>query len=216
MLLRPRLLGTEQGCNAIGNEEERMGHIETAVGMFNAGEVLREFFQLHATGTESEKARRRSAVIPMIVVYVLGIEVGIKALIEKQGQKPPHIHDLQTLYDNLNSSIQSRIEHKLKSLDAALPRADSLLSLHRNSFEEWRYMGNFGNAKAVNPFAVAATLRSIIDVHTESYGMETSKPVVDSGTERSVPTSIQEAAAEYMKQTGVAEVDDASKGSPEV
>ena len=77
-------------------------------------------------------------------------------------------------------------------------------------------MGDFGNAKAVNPFAIAATLRSIIDVHTESYGMETSKPVVDSGTGRSVPTSIQEAAAEYMKQTGVAEVDDASKGSPEV
>ena len=77
-------------------------------------------------------------------------------------------------------------------------------------------MGDFGNAKVVDPSAIAATLRSIIEVHTEAYGMETSKPVVDSGTERAVPTSIQKAAAEYMKQTGVAEVDDASKGSPEV
>ena len=190
-----------------------MGHRETAVGMFNAGEVLREYFQSYAAGTESEKARRRSALIPMTVVYVLGIEVGIKALIEKQGQKPPHIHDLKTLYGNLDSSIQRRIEDKLKSLGAALPRADSLLSYHRNSFEEWRYMGDFGTAKVVDPSAIAATLTSIVEVHTEAYGIETSKPVPGSRKGGAVPTSIQRAATEYMKKTGVAEAEEASEGS---
>ena len=73
------------------DREERMGHIETAVGMFNAGEVLRGYFQGYATGTESEKARRRSALIPMTVVYVLGIEVGIKAKDRKAGPEgSPH------------------------------------------------------------------------------------------------------------------------------
>ena len=190
-----------------------MGHIETAVGMFNAGEVLREYFQSYAAGTESEKARRRSALIPMTVVYILGIEVGIKALIETQGQKPPHIHDLKTLYGRLDSSIQCRIEDKLKSLGAAFPRADSLLSYHRNSFEEWRYMGDFGIAKVVDPSAIAATLRSIVEVHTDACGMEASKPVPDSRKGGGVPTSVQRAATEYMKKTGVAEAEEASEGT---
>ena len=194
------------------DREERMGHIETAVGMFNAGEVLRGYFQGYATGTESEKARRRSALIPMTVVYVLGIEVGIKALIEKQGQKASHIHDLKTLYGELESSIQSRIEDRLKSMGAGLPRADSLLSYHGKSFEEWRYMGDFGNAKVVDPSAIAATLRSIIEVHTEAYGMEDSKPVLHSSKEGTVPTSIQRAATEYVKKTGVAEAEEAYEG----
>ena len=61
-----------------------MGHIETAVGMFNAGEVLREYFRHDDVGTADEKARRRSSIIPMMVVYIFGIEVGIKAFIEKR------------------------------------------------------------------------------------------------------------------------------------
>ena len=67
-----------------------MGHIETAVGMFNAGEVLLEHFCQYDVGTADEKARRRSSIIPMMVVYIFGVEVGIKALIEKQGLTPPY------------------------------------------------------------------------------------------------------------------------------
>ena len=178
-----------------------MGHIETAVGMLNAGEVLREHFQDHAVGTAGEQANKRSVVIPMTVVYILGIEVGVKALIEKQGQQAPHIHDLETLYGKLDSSIRSRIEDKLKSLGAAFPRADNLLSYHRNSFEEWRYIGDFGKTNVVDPSAIAATLRSIIEVHTEAYGIGTSKAVPDFGKEGIVPPSIQRAAAEYVNRT---------------
>ena len=97
-------------------------------------------------------------------------------------------------------------------MGAGLPRADSLLSYHGKSFEEWRYMGIFGNAKVVDPSAIAATLRSIIEVHTEAYGMEDSKPVLHSSKEGAVPTSIQRAATEYVKKTGVAEAEEAYEG----
>ena len=66
-----------------------MRHIHTAVGMFNAGEVLGEYSRYQDIQTKDEKERRTSTVIPMVDAYILGIEVGIKALIEKQGQKPP-------------------------------------------------------------------------------------------------------------------------------
>ena len=192
-----------------------MGHIETAVGMFNAGEFLREYFQKHAAGTASasEKAGMISTLIPMTVFYIFGIEVGIKALIEKQGQKPPRIHDLKNLYGELGSSIKVRIEDKLKAQGADFPRAENLLSYHRNSFEEWRYMGESGDAKGVDPSAIAATLRSIIEVHTEAYGMETSKAAPNSRKEGDVPTSVQRAAAEYVKMTSVAEAEETPEGS---
>lgn len=177
-----------------------MGHIETAVGMFNAGEILREHFQGHPVGTEAERANKRSVVIPMTVVYILGIEVGIKALIEKQGQQPPHIHELDTLYGKLDSSIETRIEHKLKSSGASVPSASRLLSYHRKSFEQWRYMGDFGDTNVVDPYAIAATLRSIVEVHTEIYGAKTKE--APDRREEGVSPSVQTAAAEYLSKTG--------------
>ncbi len=101
----------------------------------------------------------------------------------------------------------------MTSLGAAFPRAESLLSYHRNSFEEWRYMGDFGNANVVDPPAIAATLRFIIEVHTEAYGMETSKTAPNSRKDGGVPTSIQRAAAEYVKMTSVAGAEETPEGS---
>ena len=66
-----------------------MGHIQTAVGMFNAGEVLREYSLRYNIGTPDEKARRNSTVIPMVMAYIFGIEVGVKALIETPETRPP-------------------------------------------------------------------------------------------------------------------------------
>ena len=57
--------------------------------MFNAGEVLGEYSRYQDIQTKDENERKTSTVIPMVDAYILGIEVGIKALIEKQGQKPP-------------------------------------------------------------------------------------------------------------------------------
>ena len=105
-----------------------MGHIETAVGMFNAGEVLREYFRHYDVGTADEKARRRSSIIPMMVVYIFGIEVGIKALIEKQGLKPPRIHDLRELYGKLPASIRCKIEDRTRTFAVGSSTVENLLS----------------------------------------------------------------------------------------
>ena len=188
-----------------------MGHIETAVGMFNGGEVLREYFRHHDVGTADEKARRRSALIPMMVVYIFGIEVGIKALIEKQGRKPPHTHDLTELYSKVTTFIQSRMKDKVETYGGGSSRAEDLLSYHRNSFEEWRYMGDFGGALVVEPAAIAATLRAIIEVHTEEYGSETGNTTVESRGGVGVPPSIQEAASEYMKNVFKTDVTEGEK-----
>ena len=176
-----------------------MGHIETAVGMFNAGEVLREYFRHYDVGTEDEKARRRSALIPMMVVYIFGIEVGIKALIERQGLKPPHIHDLRELYGKLPASIRCKIEDRMRTFAVGSSTVENLLSYHRNSFEEWRYIGDFHGAKVVQPDTIAATLRAIIEVHTTVYGAEASKTAMKTTGGVDVPPSIQDAASEYMK-----------------
>ena len=174
-----------------------MNHIKTAVGMFNAGEVLYEYFRHYDVGTADEKARRASALIPMMVVYVFGIEVGIKALIEKQGEKPPHTHDLRELYGKLTPVIRSRLKDKSEAYGIGSSRIEDLLSYHRNSFEEWRYMGDSDGPLVVEPAAISATLRAIIVVHTEEYGSQIANTSAKPRAEMGVPPSIREAASNY-------------------
>ena len=177
-----------------------MDFIKTAVGMFNAGEVLNEYFSNLDAGTEDEKARRISTFIPMVVTYVFGIEVGLKALIECQGQKPPHTHDLEILYSNIAATVRRRIEDKLVAYTGeSQVRLTGLLYYHRNSLQEWRYMGDFQGGRLAHPSMLGATLRAIIDVHNEVYGAETDV-TEDSFTDTpDVPLSIQKATSEYMK-----------------
>ena len=189
-----------------------MRHIQTAVGMSNAGEVLSEYSRYQDIQTQDEKGRRTSTVIPMVVVYILGIEVGIKALIEKQGQKPPRIHDLKKLYGTLPATIQKRVEDKVAANAAKLPRVKALLTKHRNSLEEWRYIGDFGKNLAINPGAIAATLKAIIDVHTEEYGAEAGQRVQESRDLGGIPPWIQEAANDYDRD--VFETGDTLEGKP--
>lgn len=176
-----------------------MGHIETAVGMFNAGEVLREYFIHYDVGTEDEKARRRSTVIPMVVVYIFGIEVALKALVERQRQTPSRTHDLKQLYGELTATIRTMIEDKLVANIGNGQIVAGLLSHHRNSLQEWRYMGDFQGARAVQLDLLVATLRAIIEVHTEVYGAERDKIERASTDGVGVPPSIQKAVIEYQK-----------------
>ena len=175
-----------------------MEHIHTAVGMLNGGEVLHTYFTGEArVSTEPEKERRRSVVLPMAVVFFFGIEVGIKALIEKQGLTPPHTHDLASLYALLDSSTRARIEAKLNPHGVEV---ETLLAHHRSSFEQWRYIVESGkDALAINPAAIAATLRAIIEAHTDRYGAGPT-PASDVSGQGGVPPHIQRAAIEYPTQ----------------
>ena len=174
------------------------GKHRTAIGMFNAGDVLYEYFQHHDIGTVDEKARKRSTLIPLVVLYFFGIEVGMKALIEKQEQKPHCTHDLQGLYKNLTDVIRTRIDERLASRSTSLPKAEKLLAHHRDSFKNWRYMGDSGGIQTVDPIAVAETLRAIIEVHTEAYGSGKQEEPDPKG-EGGVPSTIHSAARKYMK-----------------
>ena len=180
-----------------------MEHIHTAVGMFNAAEVLHEYFRHYDIGTEDEKARRRSTLIPMVVLYIFGIEVGIKALIEKQGEKPAWIHDLRDLYDKLPKGIQAKIDNRVTESGVKLSTVVDLLTIHRKSFDQWRYVrdSNVGGL-AVDPGALAATLRAIIDVHTAEYGTKTRREAPRLGKLEAVPPWVSDAAAQYMKGVG--------------
>ncbi len=177
-----------------------MDYIKTAVAMFNAGEVLREYFDQLDLGTEDEKARKRSIIIPMVVTYIFGIEVGLKALIKGQGQKPLHTHDLNDLYSSLSTTVRKRIVDKLVA-NTGEPKINlvGLLSYHRNSLQEWRYMGDFQGAKVVQPSLTGAILRAIIEVHAEVYGVEPEMTAGASTDATEVPHSIQKAASEYKK-----------------
>ena len=189
-----------------------MRHIQTAVGMFNAGEVLREYSRYQDIQTQDEKGRRTSTVIPMVVVYILRIEVRIKALIEKQRQKPPRIHDLKELYRKLPATIQKRVEDKVAAKGVKLPRVKALLTEHRNSLEEWRYIRDFGKTLAIDPGAIAATLKAIIDVHTEEDGAEVGQRAQVSRDRGGIPPEIQETADDYRRN--VFETDVTGAGKP--
>ena len=178
-----------------------MDHIKTAVGMFNAGEVLREYFENIDVVTEDEKSRRISTFIPMVVTYMFGIEVGLKALIEGQGQRPPHTHDLKNLYNKVAAPVRMKIEKKLVAYTGeSRVTLAGLLSYHRNSLQEWRYMGDFQGNRMANPSMIGFTLRAIIEVHTEIHGVETDVTEDASTDTADVPLSIQRATSEYMKE----------------
>ena len=189
-----------------------MRHIQTAVGMFNAGEVLREYSRYQDIATEEEKGRRTSTTIPMVVVYILGIEVGIKALIEKQGQNPPRIHDLIELYGKLPDTIQKRVEDKVAANGVKLLRVKALLTKHRNSLEEWRYIGDFDKDLVIDLGAIAATLNAIIIVHTEEDGAEAGQRAQESKDRGGIPPHLEEAANDYNRD--VFETDVTRSGKP--
>ena len=141
----------------------------------------------------------------MVVTYMFGIEVGLKALIQGQGQKPPRIHDLEKLYGKVASTVRKRIEDKLVTYTGELRVSlAGLLSHHRNSLQEWRYLGDFQGGKTIHPSLIGTTLRAIIEVHTEIYGVETDVTEDTSTDAADVPLSIQKAAAEYMKEVDTA------------
>ena len=72
--------------------------IHTAVGMMNAGGVLYREFSKRNEGSDRDKPIRSSLFIPIAVIFAFGVEIGLKAIIEAQGDRPQPHHDLLKLY----------------------------------------------------------------------------------------------------------------------
>ena len=118
-----------------------MGHIETAVGMYNGAEQLLAYFQAHDKGSEAERARRRSTLFPLVVTCIFGIEVGLKALIVEQGDEPAKTHDLPKLYEDIEVDTRHKIELRARAGGLNARSVGDLLQVHSNSLQEWRYSG---------------------------------------------------------------------------
>ena len=94
------------------NEDQATKSMCTAVSMYHAKDVLTKETETMDKGTEEEKARRRSLILPTVITQVFGIEAALKALIWRQGKTPPKSHDLLKLYKMLVPETQRRIREK--------------------------------------------------------------------------------------------------------
>ena len=88
----------------------------------------------------------------------------------------------------------------------------ALLTKHRNSLEEWRYIGDFDKDLVIDLGAIAATLNAIIIVHTEEDGAEAGQRAQESKDRGGIPPHLEEAANDYRKD--VFETDVTGAGKP--
>ena len=176
-----------------------MENIHTAVAMYNAGDVLRDEFEKHSTGIEDHKARRRSLIIPMVIVYIFGIEIGLKAVIRGQRQKPDRIHDLLKLYDKLSLETQESINEKVSAIGITVTSVRSVMEEHRNDLQEWRYPEDSDGKFVVDLNILKATLGAIIETYNEKYGAVIEGMEQISKDQTRVPLAIQLKASEYGK-----------------
>ena len=167
--------------------------------MYNGAEQLLAYFQAHDKGSEAERARRRSTLLPLVVTCIFGIEVGLKALIVEQGDRPARTHDLLKLFENLECDARDKIELRARSAGLNAKSVGDLLRAHRDSLQEWRYRGEDSGVLVIAPGDVLLTLRSILEVHQETYGGRASQSEQSPAAESEVPASVLRASSEYIK-----------------
>ena len=176
-----------------------MDRIKTAVSMFNAGAVLCEEFDKLNKGTEDIKARRRSLIIPIVIVYIFGIEMALKAMIKREGEDPGKIHDLLKLYKKLLPKTQKNINEKVSKIGINASDVQNVMEEYQNSLQEWRYMEDFDDSPLVDLRALQVTLCTIINIHTDRYGAEMKEEKQVSQNQTGVPPNIQGIMSEYQK-----------------
>ena len=152
--------------------------IGSAVCVFNAVKVLKETFEKHSTHeAEHDNADKLSLITSIGILGFLGIEIGLKALIESQGQKPCQIHDLKKLDEDLSSGTKTRLNEKLiahvrsRDLPDEFKDWDRFIDYNRNGFVFWRYSWEDkpDQPRLIDPDMILAVLWVIIDTHAELY-----------------------------------------------
>ena len=149
------------------NEDQATNSMCTAVSMYHAKDVLTKETETMDQGTEEEKARRSSLILPTVITQVFGIEAALKALIWRQGATPPKSHDLLKLDKMLSPETQRRIRERGESRTC---RVKVILMEHRHSFQEWRYRDS-GGVLPVHTGAIEVAFRAVIDTYQEIYGV---------------------------------------------
>ena len=175
-----------------------MKRIHTAVGMLNAGVTLYQEFARRSEGSEKEKAISSSLFIPTVVTLAFGVEVGLKAVIEAQGDAPPHHHDLLKLYRKILPETQDFIDRFVSDRVPELSDVQTLLGAHRKSFETWRYLEDSSGPLVIPLETMAMTLEAIVLAHNTKYGIEVAEDRQDPQAVGDSAEELQDFVFEYI------------------
>jgi hypothetical protein len=78
------------------------------------------------------------------IILPLTIELSIKSLILKEGNKPKRTHNLMVLFEQLLPTTQHELAGEYESLSGSngneFKSFKILLNDHKNDFESWRYL----------------------------------------------------------------------------
>ena len=154
-------------------------HIHMAVGMLMAGDALHHRVQDPWTVPDM----KTGLIVPQSLIYVFGIEVGIKAILQGLGISFKKTHDLPKLWDDyLPEHMQDAVNKRVADLCAAYPNLNKpsvrgLLQWHRDSFVNWRYglpttyADDTDTEREVvfwaEPGSLAVVLRSLVDTYAQ-------------------------------------------------
>ena len=102
-----------------------------------------------------------SFVISSIVLYSLSIEIGIKAILNIEGNAGVKGHNLKDLFEQLSLATKEKIKNHL-SEDRFKVYLDTYLEDNKDDFMSWRY--NYEQANAASSDFLADFARAIIEV----------------------------------------------------
>lgn len=185
------------------NKERAAKNISTAVAMYHAAAALSVEFEKAIKGTEEERVRILPIHLSIGILQVFGIETALKALIRRQGKKPPNIHNLHKLYEMLAPETQKIISEKSAAIDIRVNGTamsiivEGVMKEHQNSFQEWRYREDEKCLPVVTG-VLPGTLQAVIQTYHEKYGADSSRREKNKGTQKP-PPGMQERAIEYYK-----------------
>ena len=160
-------------------------HIYMAVGMLMAGTALHQRVQDSWTIPDM----KTGLIVPQCLIYVFGIEVGIKAILQGLGISFKKTHDLPKLWDDyLPEDMQNAVNKRVADLCTAHPNLNKtsvkgILRWHRNSFVDWRYGDptTYTDDADVerkiqflaDPGSLAVVLQALVDTYVQFCGNAT-------------------------------------------
>ncbi|MCY3767328.1 MAG: hypothetical protein OXH06_18075, partial [Gemmatimonadetes bacterium] len=145
--------------------------MQNTTGVYNAVSILALDFEKHSNSTEkSLRENMLSLAIPIVILGFYGIEIGLKALLEGQGCKYDHTHDLGGLYKSLSSETNKILEGKIIEPHERFS-LERFLDYHQASFVDWRYRWEKEEASLAlfSPSAILMVLKGIMDTVAELH-----------------------------------------------
>ena len=94
--------------------------------------------QYMCSDNPEENSLSVSSLMSSIVLYALGIEVGLKSLIMLENNEYGNVHDLKKLFNKLSEDSRKKIVEELSD-EIFKVDFDSYLEDNKKDFEDWRY-----------------------------------------------------------------------------